>query len=174
MSVSYESRNCCHVVNELLLLLSFSFGRNLKGVYEQVNALEVTPFKSISTSTLGNRPYPRWINQCPEQLLEAILHYIYHLYKSLEVIEPNQIIYLIQSILRTPTSFSRVNLVWLTLYYGCITALLSRSLKSQWFSGLHRVSNFTQISVTIKAQATKTTTSFICIDKHTQYWKSYV
>ena len=37
----------------------FSFGRNLKGVYEQVNALEVTSFKSISTSTLGNRPYPR-------------------------------------------------------------------------------------------------------------------
>ena len=37
----------------------FSFGRNLKGVHEQVNALEVTPFKSISTSTLGNRPYPR-------------------------------------------------------------------------------------------------------------------
>ena len=108
--------------------------------------------------------------QCPEQLLEAILHYIYHLYKSLEVIEPNQIIYLIQSILRTPTSFSRVNLVWLTLYYGCITALLSRSLKSQWFSGLHRVSNFTQVSVTIKAQATTTTTtSFICmtIQTHT-------
>ena len=34
----------------------FSLGRNLKEVYEQVNALEVTSFKSISTSTLGNRP----------------------------------------------------------------------------------------------------------------------
>jgi len=45
MSVPYESRNCCHVVNELLLFLSFFLSvRNPKEMYEQVNALKITLF----------------------------------------------------------------------------------------------------------------------------------
>ena len=51
--------------------------RNLTEVYEQVNAPKITLFKSVLTSTRGNWPQPRLINQRPEQLLEAILHLIY-------------------------------------------------------------------------------------------------
>ena len=102
MSASYEPAIVATSSMNYCFYFPFSFGRSLKGVYEQVNALEVYLNQCTRQQTLTsiNQPMPwatTWSNLA------------FDLYKSFVVIALNQIIYLIQSILRTPNSFSRFN-----------------------------------------------------------------